>query len=128
MNLVSFGYKYGLPADADLVFDVRFLPNPFYVDELRDLTGADPAVASYLDGLPETRTFLRHAETMLDFLMPKFVQEGKAQLTIAIGCTGGRHRSVYISRKLERHLQAANADTALLDRDIHRPQPTPEPR
>jgi len=119
LTLVSFGYKYGLPLDADLVFDVRFLPNPYYIEELRELTGADPAVAEYLDRLPETRTFLQHTETMLDFLIPKFIEEGKTHLTIAIGCTGGRHRSVYISRALQRHLsENSRLDVDLVDRDI----------
>ena len=103
------------------MLDVRFLPNPYYIEELRDLTGADPAVTEYLDRLPETRTFLQHAETMLDFLIPKFIQEGKSQLTIAIGCTGGRHRSVYILRALLRHLREdARLEVDVVDRDIQR--------
>lgn len=121
VSLVSFGYKHGLPLDADIVFDVRFLPNPHYVDELRDLTGNDAAVAEYLDRIPETRTFLQHAETMLDFLIPKYVDEGKSQLTIAIGCTGGRHRSVYLARRLLEHLRDdPRLVVQLVDRDIDR--------
>jgi UPF0042 nucleotide-binding protein len=121
VTFVSFGYKYGLPLDADMVFDVRFLPNPYYVEELRDLTGADPKVAAFLERLPETRTFLRHAEAMLDFLIPGFIQEGKTQLTIAVGCTGGRHRSVYLAQELHRHVaKDARLDTVLVNRDVSR--------
>lgn len=105
VTVASFGYKYGLPLDADMVFDVRFLPNPYYVDELRDLSGLDKAVGDYLERLPETRTFLQHAEKLLDFLIPRFIHEGKAQLTIAIGCTGGRHRSVYLAECLQQFLR-----------------------
>jgi len=121
VSLVTFGYKHGLPLDADIVLDVRFLPNPYYVDELRDRTGTDPAVAAYLAQIPETRTFLQHAEAMLDFLIPKFILEGKSQLTIAIGCTGGRHRSVYLARQLLEHLRRdTRLSVELVDRDIER--------
>ena len=121
VTLVSFGYKYGLPLDADMVFDVRFLPNPYYVDELRDLTGLDKPVGDYLERLPETRTFLQHAETLLDFLIPRFIQEGKPQLTIAIGCTGGRHRSVYLARRLNEILRNnPQLEVELTARDINR--------
>ena len=121
VTLVSFGYKYGLPLDADMVFDVRFLPNPYYVDELRDLTGLDKPVGDYLERLPETRTFLQHAESLLDFLIPRFIEEGKAQLTIAIGCTGGRHRSVYLAGRLHEFLKKnPKLDVELTARDILR--------
>ncbi|HTX02832.1 MAG TPA: RNase adapter RapZ [Candidatus Acidoferrales bacterium] len=121
VTLVSFGYKYGLPLDADMVFDVRFLPNPYYVDELRELTGLDKPVGDYLERLPETRTFLDHAETLLDFLIPRFIEEGKAQLTIAIGCTGGRHRSVYLAERLRQFLEKNDQlSVELAARDIHR--------
>jgi UPF0042 nucleotide-binding protein len=121
VSLVSFGYKYGLPLDADMVFDVRFLPNPYYVDELRDLTGLDKPVGDYLERLPETRTFLQHAETLLDFLIPRFIEEGKAQLTIAIGCTGGRHRSVYLAGRLNEFLRKnPRLDVELAARDVER--------
>jgi UPF0042 nucleotide-binding protein len=121
VTVVSFGYKYGLPLDADMVFDVRFLPNPYYVDELRELTGLDKPVGDYLERLPETRTFLQHAETMLDFLIPRFIDEGKAQLTIAIGCTGGRHRSVYLAERLQQFLRKNPQLTVeVVARDIRR--------
>jgi len=121
VTLVSFGYKYGLPLDADMVFDVRFLPNPYYVDELRELTGFDKPVGDYLECLPETRSFLQHAETLLDFLIPRFIEEGKAQLTIAIGCTGGRHRSVYLANRLSEFLSKnPQLDVELAARDIQR--------
>jgi UPF0042 nucleotide-binding protein len=121
VTVVSFGYKYGLPLDADMLFDVRFLPNPHYVDELRDLTGTDPDVGAFLERIPETRTFLQHAESMLDFLIRGFIDEGKSQLTIGIGCTGGRHRSVYLAEQFARHLSAdSRLDVVLVHRDIER--------
>jgi RNase adapter protein RapZ len=121
VTLVSFGYKYGLPLDADLVFDVRFLPNPHYIDALRDLTGAEAEVAAFLEKYPQTRTFLERAEALLDFLIPQYVHEGKAQLTIAIGCTGGRHRSVYLAGELAKHLsQDSRVDVAVVARDVAR--------
>jgi len=121
VTLVSFGYKYGLPLDADMVFDVRFLPNPYYVDELRDLTGLDKPVGDYLERLPETRTFLQHVEKLLDFLIPRFLHEGKAQLTIAIGCTGGRHRSVYLAERVHEFLgRNLELSVELTARDVQR--------
>ena len=121
VTLVSFGYKYGLPLDADMLFDVRFLPNPYYVDELRDLCGTDAACATFLERIPETRTFLQHAETMFDFLIRGFIDEGKAQLTIGIGCTGGRHRSVYLADKLAQYLaKSPRLDVVLVHRDVNR--------
>ncbi len=104
--VVAFGFKYGLPLDADLVFDVRFLPNPNYVEGLRELTGADAPVAAYLEALPDTEAFLERLFPLVDFLVPRFEREGKSQVTVAIGCTGGRHRSVYLGRRLRRHLTA----------------------
>jgi len=104
VNLVAFGFKYGVPLDADLLFDVRFLPNPNYVAELRELTGADAPVVAYLEAIPDTEAFLQHVSSLLDFLVPRYEREGKSQLTIAIGCTGGRHRSVYVGRRLQRWL------------------------
>ncbi len=103
--VVAFGFKYGIPLDADLVFDVRFFLNPNYVAELKDLCGADRSVANFLEALPETEPFLAHLFGMIDFLVPLYVGEGKSRLTIAIGCTGGRHRSVYIADRLAAHLE-----------------------
>ena len=104
--LLAFGFKFGVPLDADCILDVRFLPNPHYVAELRPLTGDDAPVAAYLEALPETAIFLEKTLALLDFLMPQYRKEGKSQLTIAIGCTGGRHRSVYLMRRIAMHLQA----------------------
>lgn len=119
VNLIAFGFKYGLPLDADLVFDVRFLPNPYYSDELRPLTGADAPVAAYLEAIPQTAAFLEHLEGLLDFLIPEFIHEGKSALTIAIGCTGGRHRSVYLARRIQARLTAnAALDVQIVNRDL----------
>lgn len=100
VTVLSFGFKYGIPADADLVFDVRFLPNPYYEDELRPLTGMDESVFNYVMDNETARIFANKLEDMTEFLIPKYVQEGKTSLVIAIGCTGGKHRSVTIAREL----------------------------
>jgi len=97
ISLVSFGFKYGVPIDSDLVFDVRFLPNPNFVSHLKALTGADPPVIEYMNGQEETGKFVGHLQQFLDYLIPQYEQEGKSYVTIAIGCTGGRHRSVFIT-------------------------------
>ena len=101
VNLVSFGYKAGVPVDADLVFDVRCLPNPYFVDRLRSLTGRDRAVVQYMRRTPATQEFLERLSSFLRFALPQYVQEGKSYLTVAIGCTGGRHRSVMIAEALK---------------------------
>ena len=106
--IISFGYKYGIPLDCDLVFDVRFLPNPYYVPELRQLTGNDAPVAAFLEAIPDTHAFIDHLFGMIDFLVPRYRAEGKAQLTIGVGCTGGRHRSVYLMRRLADHVRATS--------------------
>jgi len=106
VHIVAFGFKYGVPLDADMVFDVRFFPNPNYEPELRDLTGLDPEVIAYMDALSETQPFLARLTGLVDFLLPLYRREGKARLTIAVGCTGGRHRSVYVARRLAAHLEA----------------------
>ena len=100
VTLLSFGFKHGLPVDADLVFDVRFLPNPHFVDRLRPQTGRDPAVVRFLERQPLTGEFLARLSDLLLFLVPQYVHEGKSYLTIAIGCTGGRHRSVMVAEAL----------------------------
>ncbi len=105
-RVVAFGFKFGIPLDADLVFDVRFLPNPHYIAELHDLTGSDAPVARYMESIPATNAFLERLFALVDFLIPFYVDEGKARLTIAIGCTGGRHRSIYIGERLVAHLRA----------------------
>lgn len=100
ITLLSFGFKYGIPTDADLVFDVRFLPNPFYIDELKQKTGNDKEVRDYVMQFEESRTFLDKLTDMLQFLIPNYVKEGKYQLVVAIGCTGGQHRSVTLANEL----------------------------
>lgn len=117
VNVVSFGFKYGIPADADLVFDVRFLPNPYYEISLREKTGKDPQVRNYVfcDGTADRYLDLLFA--LLDFLIPKYTKEGKAVLTIGIGCTGGRHRSVAIAEAVNQHLLDQNVLTTATHRD-----------
>ena len=119
-TMLSFGYKNGLPLDADLVFDCRFLPNPHWVDELRPQTGLDAPVRDYVLGQPAAGAFLDNLETMLVQLLPAYVAEGKAYLTIALGCTGGRHRSVAIAEELARRLRAHGQPVSVLHRDVER--------
>ena len=117
---VSFGYKYGVPLDADLIFDTRFLPNPFYVDVLRNRTGKSRQVREYVLRFPETQEFLSKLYGFLDYLLPKFIAEGKSYLTIAIGCTGGRHRSVVLAEELRDYLRKARYDIKVFHRDMIR--------
>lgn len=105
ISILSFGFKYGIPADADLVFDVRFLPNPFYIDELKHQTGQDQAVQDYVKSFPETEEFMKKLTDMIRFLIPNYVKEGKYQLVVAIGCTGGKHRSVTLANELYKRLK-----------------------
>lgn len=105
IRIISFGFKYGIPADADMVFDVRFLPNPFYIDELKHLTGNDKAVQDYVMSYPEAGEFLDKLCDMFSFLLPNYVKEGKHQLVIGIGCTGGKHRSVTLANELFRRMK-----------------------
>jgi UPF0042 nucleotide-binding protein len=107
IEVVSFGFKYGLPLDADLVFDVRFLPNPHYVPELRQLTGLDEAVYHYVMAAPESESFYEHLIALLEPIIPSYQKEGKAVLTIAIGCTGGQHRSVAFAKRISERLATA---------------------
>ena len=100
ISVMSFGFKYGIPADADLVFDVRFLPNPYYIDQLRPMTGNDPEVRDYVMSSKTAVTFLEKLTDMVEFLIPNYIQEGKTQLVIAVGCTGGKHRSVTLANAL----------------------------
>ncbi len=119
VNIISFGFKNGIPGDADLVFDVRFLPNPFYVDELKQLTGLDKPVQDYVMGFKEAEQFLAMLESMLKFLLPNYIKEGKNQLVIAIGCTGGHHRSVTLAERLyERLNRLGNYGVTLTHRDV----------
>ena len=118
LTVLSFGYKHGLPAEADLVFDARFLPNPFYVDELREKTGLDLPVKEYVFSFQQTRTFMEQLETMLEFLIPLYLEEGKKSLTVAVGCTGGRHRSVAIAAALNDHFLARGMASVNVNRDL----------
>jgi UPF0042 nucleotide-binding protein len=118
--LVSFGYKYGLPTDADLALDCRFLPNPFFVEELRHRTGTDPAVSDYVLRREETETFLRRVVDLLDFTLPRYQREGKSYLTIALGCTGGRHRSIVLVEELRRRLERRGHRVLVRHRDADR--------
>lgn len=104
VNIVSFGFKNGIPQDADLIFDVRFLPNPFYIEELKDKTGNDVEVQEYVKSFKETTEFMEKLTDMIKFLIPNYVKEGKHQLVIGIGCTGGQHRSVTLANELYRQL------------------------
>ena len=105
VNVISFGFKHGIPQDADLVFDVRFLPNPFYIDEMKPKTGLDKEVHDYVMSFQEAHQFLDKLTDMITFLIPNYVKEGKNQLVVAIGCTGGKHRSVTLANKLYERLQ-----------------------
>ncbi len=105
INITSFGFKHGIPADADLIFDVRFLPNPFYIDELKHQTGNDAGVQEYVMGFLEAGLFLKKLTDMVNFLIPGYVKEGKYQLIIGIGCTGGKHRSVTLANELYKRLK-----------------------
>lgn len=118
LSIMSFGYKYGIPADADLVFDVRFLPNPFYVDELKHKTGNDPQVQAYVCQTGEADEFLEKIEELLDYLIPKYRAEGKRQLIICVGCTGGKHRSVTLANRLADYYDQSPWPVCVLHRDI----------
>jgi len=116
--IISFGYKYGIPLDSDMVFDTRFLPNPFYVDSLRDKTGRSKSVIEYVLGSKETKKYMEELYRFVDYLMPKFEEEGKTNLTISIGCTGGKHRSVVLAKKLREFLTGRGYSVKIYHRDI----------
>ena len=118
VSVVSFGFRYGIPADADLVFDVRFLPNPHFVPRLRPFSGKDPRVARYIRSFPQTGQFLRRIESLLGYLIPHYIREGKSYLTIALGCTGGRHRSVALAEAIRRALQRKGYAAKVVHRDL----------
>ena len=119
-NVISFGFKYGVPMDVDLVFDVRFLPNPYYIEELKPKTGMNKEVRDYVNSFPQTKEFETKLYDMIDFLIPHYIEEGKNQLIIAIGCTGGKHRSVTIAESLAKHLKDNNYRTVVSHRDYRR--------
>jgi len=120
VNVISFGFKYGIPIDCDLVFDVRFIPNPYYIDSMRRLTGRSEVVRNYVSKFNETNEFLAKLTDMLEFLIPYYIKEGKAQLVIGIGCTGGRHRSVVIADSLYEILREAQHRVIVDHRDINK--------
>jgi len=120
VTVEAFGFKHGIPLDADLVFDVRFLPNPYYIEELRPHTGLDRPVAQYVFDSVEARTFMEKVEDLLSFLVPLYVEEGKLNLTIGVGCTGGRHRSVAIAAALTEYLKAKGISATNVNRDIEK--------
>lgn len=120
ITLVSFGYKHGLPLDADLVFDIRFLPNPHYVPELQPLSGLDSEVSKFVLDSPLTQKYLKHFKKFIDFLIPNFIEEGKTHLTVAIGCTGGRHRSVAVAETIKSYFESKEHMVVVEHRDIER--------
>lgn len=120
ITVMSFGYKYGLPQDSDLVFDVRFLPNPFYIEGLKSFTGNDKNVQDYVMGFDTTSTFIEKLKDMLFFLLPHYIKEGKSNLVISIGCTGGKHRSVTISNHIASILSNENYRVLLNHRDVEK--------
>ncbi len=120
VSCLSFGFKNGVPLDADIVFDVRFLPNPHFVPEFRKKTGQDPKVAAYVRGFPQTQEFLGKVSDLMLYLLPHYVEEGKSYLTVAFGCTGGQHRSVMMAEEMAKRLRKAGYKVKALHRDIPR--------
>jgi UPF0042 nucleotide-binding protein len=120
INLTSFGYRYGLPPDADVVLDVRFLPNPYFVEDLKHVDGNDPKVEEYVTGWNESVTFLQELFKLMEFLIPLYEKEGKSSLNIALGCTGGKHRSVVMANKLRGFFSGRNFLVNVQHRDIYR--------
>jgi UPF0042 nucleotide-binding protein len=117
-RIVAFGFKYGIPLDADLVFDVRFLPNPHFVPEFRGLTGRHPSVAKYIRSFPQTKEFVHRISDLLVYLLPHYIHEGKSYLTISFGCTGGQHRSVMIAEEVGKRLHKAGYRVKVVHRDM----------
>jgi UPF0042 nucleotide-binding protein len=120
VSVVSFGFRYGVPQDADLVFDVRFLPNPHFIPRFRPFSGSDARVARFIHSFPQTRQFLKQVTALLKFLVPYYIREGKSYLTIAFGCTGGRHRSVAIAESVARVLHKGGPAVRVAHRDVNR--------
>jgi UPF0042 nucleotide-binding protein len=118
--VTSFGYKHGLPLESDIVFDTRLLPNPFYIDRLRTRTGKAPSVRKFVLESPGTREFLREVFRFVDFALPRFAKEGKTSLAVAVGCTGGKHRSVVIAEELRRHLRGPACGVRIYHRDLYK--------
>jgi UPF0042 nucleotide-binding protein len=120
ITLISFGYKYGIPTESDLIFDVRFLPNPFFIEDLKAKTGLDQDIISYLNTFPAYEEFLKRTGDLITFLLPEYIKEGKSYLTISVGCTGGRHRSVSIIEALNVHLEEKGFSPKIIHRDIEK--------
>jgi RNase adapter protein RapZ len=120
VSLVSFGYKFGVPNDADLIFDVRFLPNPHFIHKLRRFTGRDSKVRKYILSFPQTGEFLRRIQSLLAYLIPHYIEEGKSYLTIAFGCTGGKHRSVMMAEWMKNALEKKGFAARVVHRDINK--------
>ncbi len=120
ISLISFGYKHGVPVESDLVFDVRFLPNPNFVSALKERNGQDEKVVAYIHSFPQTREFLKRVSDLLLFLVPNYITEGKSYLTISVGCTGGQHRSVMITNEIGKLLTTHGYKTKVLHRDVSR--------
>lgn len=120
VTVLSFGFKYGIPSDADIVFDVRFLPNPYYVEELRPLTGNDKKIQDYVMKAPEAEEFLERVDGLIQFLLPNYVKEGKSSLVIAVGCTGGKHRSVTLANAIAKRLYKTPYGCKVEHRDIEK--------
>ena len=120
LSFMSFGFKYGIPLEADMIIDVRCLPNPFYIPELKPLTGNDRAVRDYVLKSPDTRGFLQYALKLLDFSVPLYRKEGKSELVVAVGCTGGKHRSVTVTRHFDEHFRKLGYRCAISHRDINK--------
>lgn len=117
ITVMSFGFKYGIPVESDLVFDVRFLPNPYYIPELKSKTGLDAPVRDYVMSRPQTGDFLKHLFNLCDFLVPQYIEEGKTSLVISIGCTGGKHRSVALTEELAKHIAESGYSVGVIHRD-----------
>jgi len=120
IDITSFGYRHGVPPDSDLVFDVRFLPNPNYIPQFKDLSGRHPSVARYIRSFPQTQEFIERISDLLIYLIPHYIREGKSYLTIAFGCTGGQHRSVMIASEIRKKLTRAGFKTKETHRDMQR--------
>ncbi|MFQ5587039.1 MAG: RNase adapter RapZ, partial [Thermodesulfobacteriota bacterium] len=121
INLLSFGYRYGVPNDADIVIDVRFIPNPYFIDELRDVDGRDKMIYNFVNEKQETEGFIERFMALIDYLIPLYQREGKSYLTIAIGCTGGKHRSVSIVDMIAEKIQSNRCTLRKSNRDVDRP-------
>ncbi len=120
VTFVSFGFKRGLPLDSDFMFDLRFLPNPYYVEPLRSLTGNDHEVSDYVLSFDESNAYLSHIKQMLDFVIPHMIKDGRTQLVIGIGCTGGQHRSVTFANALSKHYKSKGFNTSAIHRDVRK--------